>query len=206
VEQFRVWRRCSARAEVLARLDEAGPEELLPRAVHRDARGQRVPLVDEPVSQPETIRHLVLAKWMQNFRNARVNLLGLVHEAATSMHVRRRALVRNPFAHHECRRNRELRELLFQSGQPIARGLERRRDRAIEGRKFRALFLRPICGWERQDGSELRRDLNDALRGAAGGHRQPKPAQRLTDRTSVVLETNPEPDPRRTLQWSIERE
>ena len=60
VEQLRMRRRRSLRAEVLAGLDEAAAEELLPGAVDRDARGQRVLLVDEPAREAEPVRHLIV--------------------------------------------------------------------------------------------------------------------------------------------------
>ena len=77
VEQLRMRRRRSLRAEIFARFDEAAAEELLPGAVDRDARRQRVPFVDEPARQPEAVRHLVVAERVQDGGHAGVDLLPL---------------------------------------------------------------------------------------------------------------------------------
>ena len=44
------------RAEVLHRVDDAGAEVHLPQAIHEDAGGQRVLLVEQPIDETQAIR------------------------------------------------------------------------------------------------------------------------------------------------------
>src|SRR3954464_1934516 len=101
VEQFRVRRRGSLRAEVLAGFDNSAPEELFPGPVPRDAWGQRVLFTHQPSREAETIRHLIVTEWMQRRRNACVHLLALVHEAAAPTDERGRAFLSRAPAPHE---------------------------------------------------------------------------------------------------------
>ena len=155
--------RAPLRAEVFARLDEAAAEQLLPGAVDRDARRQRVLLVDEPARQAKAVRHLVVAERRQEVGHAGIHLLTLVEEAPAAAHVRRRPLVGDPLAHHERRRDGERLERLLQLGDPIARRLQRRRDGPVERREILALLLGAIRRGDRQDGPQPRRDFDDAL-------------------------------------------
>ena len=50
VEQLRVRRRLALRSEIFRRLHQAGSENLLPEAIDRDARGQRIGRIDNPLS------------------------------------------------------------------------------------------------------------------------------------------------------------
>ena len=52
-------RRRALRAEVLARLDEAAAEDLLPEPIDGDARDERVVLVDQPAREPEPVDGLI---------------------------------------------------------------------------------------------------------------------------------------------------
>src|SRR6266567_1849206 len=82
VEQVRMRRRRSLRPEILARFDNAAAEKGFPRAVDRDTGRQRVVLVDDPVCQAQTVRHLVLRQRVERWRYAGVDLLSLVQETA----------------------------------------------------------------------------------------------------------------------------
>ena len=60
VEQLRVrWRR-ALRAEILAGLDDAAAEELLPQPIDGHARDERVVFVDQPSRQSQPVRRLVV--------------------------------------------------------------------------------------------------------------------------------------------------
>ena len=186
-------RRRAARAEVFARLDEAAAEELLPRAIDRDARCQRVRLVDKPTGETKSVGHQVVAKRGQHSRHARVDRLARVGEIAAAADHCRWPLVRNAFAHHERRGDGERFELIRKMGASIACRLQQRRDRAVERREVLLLLLRTIRRRDRQNRPKPRGNPDNLLRILAGCGRQPEAADGLSDRAAAMHETNAKP-------------
>ena len=68
-------------AEILAGLDEASSEDLLPEPVHRDPCDERVVLVDQPAREAEAVHRQILAHRMEGRGGARVHAPGSGGEA-----------------------------------------------------------------------------------------------------------------------------
>ena len=66
-------RQRALRAEVLARLDDAAAEQLLPEAVDGDAGDERVVLVDQPSREAEPVDRQVVAHRVECVGRARVD-------------------------------------------------------------------------------------------------------------------------------------
>ena len=75
-------------AEVLRRLHQADAEVLLPEAIHRHARGQRMFGTDEPLRKPEPIRRRIRRQRRQNRGHARRDFVAFLVVFAAHQHER----------------------------------------------------------------------------------------------------------------------
>ena len=105
VEQLGMRRRRALRSEVLAGLDQAASEQLLPQAVDDDARHERVVRIDEPSRKTQAVGWQVVAHRVQRPRRARIHALALGREAAAHAQLERGALEPRLLAHDQRRRN-----------------------------------------------------------------------------------------------------
>ena len=119
VEQFGVHRQLALRAEVRAGFYEAHAEELLPNAVDRHARGERVLAVHQPIGEIETIV-ITLLRLSRQRRQKRRHIATYFFSRpivlATKHH---KALTRlGQIRHHESDRSvfADIRLLFFQIG------------------------------------------------------------------------------------------
>ena len=99
-------RRLALHAEVFLRLDDADAEVHLPEAIHRDARGERMAGLHQPLREREPIERRAGLERRQHRRHARLHLLGVVAIVAAREHEGLARLLQ--LRHHHRRRNRLL--------------------------------------------------------------------------------------------------
>ena len=83
-------RRLALRSEIFRRLHQAGPENLLPEAIDRDARGQRIGGIDNPLSEAEPVARQRCGHGRQHGGYRRRDLLARLIVLAAEQHIRHR--------------------------------------------------------------------------------------------------------------------
>ena len=101
IQQLRVGGRRALRSEIFAGLHNAAAEQLLPVAIHRDARGERVVVGYQPVGQAQAIGHLIVGQRIEDEGNSRAHLVAEAQEGAANMHVGAGPLEGILFAHDQ---------------------------------------------------------------------------------------------------------
>ena len=151
-------------AEVLARLDQAAAEDLLPQAIDGDARDERILLVHEPPRQAEAIRRQLVPHRVQDTGRPGIDARTARRERAALAQLVRRPLERRPLLHHQRRGNLQRRQPLPRRRDRVTRRLQRGRRRAVVAGELVGVRLRSGRRRRQHDRAHPRRHLGRGQR------------------------------------------
>ncbi len=186
VEELGVRGRLALRPEVLAGLDQAASEELLPQAVDVHPRHQRVVAIDEPAGQAEAIGRQRVLHRRQRQGRPRVHALAARGERTALAQLVGGPLEAGPILHHQRAWELQIDERLARLLQGVAGRLQRRRGLAEMRGEVLGAVSGPVSAVAHDDRPERGGNRRADQRIGRRRRRQPEAADPLTDRAVLL--------------------